>query len=126
MNMPDKPSIFAKLFAWAGGYIGCATILSTILGGVVGFGFGLLYATGQAYQQQYLAEKERIEPILASDLIFRDVTCHRRSNGGVYLNGVVATQADRDRLREQIVRVVGEKRADEIVLAVMVFREGKP
>ena len=116
--MSEKPPPPPRLFAWA-------IILSTLLALVIGFGFGVLYTELRGYHQQYLDEREQIEPILASDPAFREVWCSRRSDGGVYLFGSVPTKADRDRLRERIVRVVGEKRADDIMYALRVFRKEK-
>jgi hypothetical protein len=101
-------------------YFGICFLICFI--GGVGFAFGRLSAEGGAYNKQYHEERVLIEPLLATDPAFSKVQCSARSNGGVALVGTVPTQADRDRLREWIVRFVGEKRADEIVLAVGVFR----
>ena len=87
-----------------------------------GFGFGMLYAGGQIRMQQSHDEREVIEPILASDPAFSGLKCLERSIGGIEVIGTVSTQADHDRLRERIVRAVGEKRADEMVRPVMVGR----
>lgn len=123
--MTEKTSS-ARRFVWADGYVGCTAVLSAVLGLIIGFGFGILYTEQRGYQQRYLEEREQIEPILASDPAFKKVWCSRRSNGGVALDGTVPTQVDHDRLRERIVRAVGENRTKEIVLSVMVFREERP
>lgn len=73
-----------------------------------GLGYGLLYRTEQTYQEQYLKERELIEPLLASDPAFAGLECSRRSAGGVDLVGVVPAQSDRERLSERIIRLVGE------------------
>lgn len=119
--MSPKPPL-ARFFDWAGGYIGLATFLGLIAGGVLGFGFGHLYSGGQAKMWQYHKEREFLEPLVASDPAFAELTLCQRSSGGCDLVGVVPTQADRDRLRERVIRAFGEKRAEEIVLAVMVRR----
>jgi hypothetical protein len=105
---------------------GAVAIVGTFLGLVVGFGIGfgsgLLNAGGQARQQQLREERELLEPIVASDPAFAEVTLLERSIGGYELIGVVPKQADNDRLRERVVRAFGEKRAEEIVRPVMVQR----
>ncbi len=124
--MPAKPSFGARVFDWAGGYVGCAAIVGTVLGlavgGAIGFGIGHMHAGGQAYMRQYHEERELLEPLVASDPAFAELTLCQRSSGGCDLMGIVPTQADRDRLRERVVRAFGEKRAEEIVRPVMVRR----
>lgn len=120
--MPEKPSISERVIAYLGGSTGCAAILSTILGIVIGFWCGLFYGESRGYHRQYLEERELIEPLLASDPALSDVKVLARSSGGLELIGTVPTQSDRDRLRDRIIRAVGEKRADEIVRPVMVSR----
>lgn len=116
----EKQSTFRRIFAWAGGYIGCAAILSTVLGGAIGFGFGLLYAEGQAKMQKYLDEREAVEPIIASDPAFRELKTLARSIGGIELIGTVPQQADHERLRNRLVQLFGEKRAAEIIRPVCI------
>jgi hypothetical protein len=120
--MSENPSLFARLFTWAGGYVGCGAILGTALGFAAGMACGLLLGDLNSYFRQYQVERELIDPILASDPAFRELQCSQRSNGGINLRGAVPTEADRDRLRERIVRAVGEKRADEIMYGVQVLR----
>lgn len=95
--------------AGAVGSFGCGTFSC-------GIGFGLIYRTEQVYQEQYLRERELLEPLLASDPAFADVRCHRRSNGGAFLGGTVPARADHDRLCERLTRLVGEARARELVI----------
>lgn len=121
--MSERPSAFRSIFAWTGGYIGCATYLGILLGGAVGFGIGLTAAHFQAYKKQYDEERAMIEPFLASDPAFKDLRCSQRSNGGVSLSGMVRKHADLDRLREQIIRFVGERRALEIMSEGYVYAE---
>lgn len=95
--------------------------------GAVGFSLGVitteLRTESRAYNKQYHEERTLIEPLLASDPVFKEIKCHQRSNGGVYLTGGVRKQEDLDRLHKQIIRFVGERRASEIMLAVDVFTE---
>jgi hypothetical protein len=75
-------------------------------------------STQRKYNEQYHRERELVEPILANDPAFADVRLGQRSSGGIWLEGTVPTERDRSRLREAIVRAVGESRADEILIAV--------
>lgn len=120
--MSENPSLFARIFAWAGGYIGCAAILGTALGFAAGVACGLGLGDLNHHFSQYQAERALIDPILGSDPAFRELRCSQRSNGGINLSGVVPTEADHDRLRERIARAVGEKRAEEIMRGVQVRR----
>lgn len=120
--MSQKPSLFAAFFNWSGRYIGCAAILSTLLGGTAGFGVGLFYAELRAYQRQREEEQALIDPILATDPAFAEVKSSPRSSGGIDLWGTVPTQADHDRRRERVIRAVGESRANEIVRGVSIHR----
>jgi hypothetical protein len=120
--MSQKPSFGARVFEWTGGHIGCAMYLGLAVGGAIGFGAGLLYAEGQIKQRQWHADRELLEPIVASDPAFAEVKLLARSIGGYDLIGVVLTQADHDRLRERVVRAFGENRGAEIVRPVMVRR----
>lgn len=89
----------------------------------VSFGLGRGLTELEAYSKQYQEERALIEPFLASDPAFKEIKCSQRSNGGVSLMGTVPKQADWDRLHEQIIRFVGERRASEIMYGVQVFME---
>ena len=120
--MSEKPSLFRSVFAWTGGYIGCATYLGIFLGGAVGFALGHLVGEGQANMQKYRDEREAVEPIIASDPAFQKVEIHQFSAGGNWLNGEVPTEADLTRFRERVIRAIGEKRATEALIAVQAKR----
>jgi hypothetical protein len=83
-----------------------------------GLFFGIMRGERFGYNRQYQQERELIEPILAKDPAFAAVEIHIRSNGGIFLSGEVPTTEDSARLRELVVRAVGEPRAKEILLAV--------
>lgn len=83
---------------------------------------GVLGGSRSAYHHRYREELDAIAPILAGDPAFERVEIHESSAGGVYLAGEVPTAKDRDRLREKVVRAIGERRAESIMIAVDVRR----
>lgn len=89
----------------------------------LGFSAGLLYGEERSYQEQYLRERGMIEPLLASDPEFNEIRISRRSNGGVDLDGYVRSEAQRARLRDGIRHLVGDQRAEEIMIPVMVVAD---
>jgi hypothetical protein len=91
-----------------------------------GLAVGWLGGTLQIYRMMFVEERAAVEPILESDVAFRDVTLHERSNGGIYLIGVVPTEPDLDRLRARVERALGERRGKEVMSAVGVTRVARP
>jgi hypothetical protein len=109
----DRRQVFLRWVLWTWLAVVC-------LGGCFGLGlfYGLMRGTEEGYRRQYQQERELVEPILAKEPAFAEVAIHRRSNGGIYLLGQVPTAQDYSRLRESVIRAVGEPRAKEILLAV--------
>jgi hypothetical protein len=95
-------------------------LLAVVLGFGSGLVIGLMRGNRDAYHLRYLEERDAIAPVLAADPAFAHVEFEERSSGGIELVGEVPTPADRDRLRGRIVRLLGERRADEAMLAVGV------
>jgi hypothetical protein len=93
----------------------CMLCMGTVFGFVPGLVLGAMGGNRQAYHLRYLEERELIEPIIASDPTFSEVTIHEKSDGGLYLGGEVPTHSDRARLEQKVNRAIGEKRAHEAI-----------
>jgi hypothetical protein len=87
----------------------------------VGVVVGALIGEQGVYDSRYREEKQLIEEALASDPLVHRIQIEPRSNGGVLIYGAVQRQADHDRLRELLTRILGEPRAREIVAGVDVL-----
>jgi hypothetical protein len=83
-----------------------------------GFLVGLLRGEQDVYHRRYLEEKELIEPILTADPIFKVVEIHQSSDGGVWLSGQLPALEDRERLRRQLIPVVGKSRVNRMMNAL--------
>jgi hypothetical protein len=89
-----------------------------------GFCFGLGFAMGlgigeqRKYTEQYHRERELVAPILASDPAFTEIAISQRSNGGIWLSGVVPTPQDISRLRESLIRAVGALRTEQLLSGI--------
>jgi hypothetical protein len=110
------PNRARRLLLIAGGLV--------LLGSCWGCGLvtGLLFGEAGAYQRRYEEERKQVEPVLESDPAFAGVELLGQSGGTLVLGGRVKSEADRDRLRAALVRVLGEKRADEATWAIQVPR----
>lgn len=80
--------------------------------------FGGARATEREYHERYLRERELVEPVLAQDPAYQEIKVHRKSSGGIFLTGVVASAQERTKLFEALIRVVGESRAKELMNGV--------
>lgn len=76
---------------------------------------GVFIGVQNAYNRHYLEEREVIEPILASDPAFSNLTIEPLSSGGCSVNGTVSTKADHARLREKIIQGLGEERVVKLL-----------
>jgi hypothetical protein len=85
----------------------------------LGLGIGIMSMTRQFYHREYLKERELIEPIIARNPAFSGITIHEKSDGGVFIDGCLSS-TDYSQLRFAITQVVGESRADEIVMGILV------
>jgi hypothetical protein len=87
-----------------------------------GLVIGLVAGNRDAYHRRYLEEREAIAAAVAADPAFGRVEVVERSAGGVDLVGEVPATGDLDRLRQLLIRRLGEHRAHEAMLAVDVSR----
>lgn len=87
-----------------------------------GVGLGLVIGEGNGYKRRFAEEKEIVNRLLDSDRAFGSVTIEMSSSGGVWLSGSVHSADELDRLRVELVRMFGERRATEICDAVRVVR----
>jgi hypothetical protein len=79
------------------------------------------FATHQSCKhERYELERSLLQPILSRDPAFSGFELDESSRGGAELSVQVPTQADADRLRDAIVRAVGELRARELMRGVTV------
>lgn len=95
-----------------------------VLGFAFGCGFivGALVGTVDAYHRQYLEEREAFAPTIAADPAFAGIEIVQRSDGGIQLIGKVPTPEDLERLRDHVIRAIGETRAKEAMQAIHVSR----
>lgn len=84
--------------------------------GLVG---GLAVSAHGGFRSQFEEESRAIAPILAGPA-FAEVEIRERSDGHVELSGVVPTEADLKRLREQVAQTLGERRGEEATRGVQV------
>jgi hypothetical protein len=110
-TQPVRRSWMGRVIAW----LGLGFVLLVWSGGCFSAGLilGLLRGEGGAYHRQYLEERNAIAPILMNDPAFAGVEIHEASDGGVWVGGKVPTQADKNRLREALIRAIGEGRAQQ-------------
>jgi hypothetical protein len=112
------------------GSVSRAWMLFVILMALLGFGscfsvglfLGEIRGEGGARYRRYLEERAIVHAAIAGDPAFAGVTIERQSSGGAYLSGEIATQAELQRLRSVVARVLGEPRADKMTNAVYVRR----
>jgi hypothetical protein len=109
-----KDGVFRRLTLIAGALLALGLCFGS------GWVIGLMQGTRDAYRLRYLEERAAIAPAIAADPAFARVEVGERSNGGVELVGEVPTTGDLDRLRELLVRRLGEHRGNEAMLAVEV------
>ena len=86
----------------------------------IGLFLGDLRGEGGANYRRYVEERTVVHAEIAGDPAFAGVRIERLSSGGAYLSGEIATQADLQRLRAAIARVLGEPRAEKMTYAVDV------
>ena len=106
-------------------WVSRGVLLLAILSGsftLIGSGFvaGRLYCQQRFYHEQYLREREMIEPLLVSDSAFSRINISQRSSDGIDLTGYVNSKNDLIRLQDAIGHLVGTPRAKELLLGVLV------
>jgi hypothetical protein len=96
--------------------VGSILVLGLCLGAVL-LG-GLLAGERGAYHRRFLEEQQALAPVLVGDPAFAGVELYETSRGAASLTGEVPTTADLRRLREAVVRAVGEPRANKVMRGV--------
>jgi hypothetical protein len=95
-------------------------LVGTLIAGAVVFLLGAVIATRDLYHARYEEERKFVEPILRGNPSYSAVDIYERSDGGISLVGEVASVGDRDRLRSELIRAIGEVRAEHAVGGVNV------
>lgn len=98
-------------------------LICIVLGFGTGLVIGLVVGERGAYHRRYQEERKLITPVIASETAFEQIEVEERSDGGIYLIGEVSNAAALKQLRELVVRVLGETRANEVMSAVDVSHE---
>ncbi|WP_020472973.1 hypothetical protein [Zavarzinella formosa] len=98
-------------------------LLSLVFCLCTGVAFGKLIGERNSYHRRYLEERELIAPLLVGEPALSGVSLLENSIGGVYLTGEVPAVEDLARLRNDVIRVVGERRTKEILAEVSVKRQ---
>ena len=88
----------------------------------VGLLAGFIWGERYAQHRQFLAERELIGPVLAGDPAFEKVVIHENAGGGAFLAGEVRTADDLERLRRELVRVLGGTKAEFLTHGMDVER----
>ncbi|MDB5336221.1 MAG: hypothetical protein JWN70_1840 [Planctomycetaceae bacterium] len=100
----------------------CALIATAIIamgsGVSIGWIYGLLAGEGEVTYRRYLEEYKSFAPLIAADPALAHLNIGERTEGGVYISGLVANAADMERLRSLAVRAVGEHRGNETLFGV--------
>lgn len=101
------------------------TAVSILLLGVflaLGLGVGLLWGEMSGYHRHFLGQRDLLARELGADPAFAGVRIHEESTGNAVLEGEVADDGAKARLRESAARALGETRAGEALRGVVVGR----
>lgn len=83
--------------------------------------FWLAIPTGQFLEQsraerrRYEEEKRLLEPVLAADPAFANLSISQSAYGVAVISGDVPTEADRERLREVVTQALGKAGATKVL-----------
>jgi hypothetical protein len=113
--MVDEPNKKREGCAGCFGY-GVVFILGAIVGGCLSNGVTRIALNQLSRVKQYEDERDAVAPVLARDPAFKDVHIGELSVGGIWMTGSVPTTADKNRLKELVMRALGEPRATELVV----------
>jgi hypothetical protein len=109
---------------------GTTNVLILVFGCFVFLMIGVFVGGNGPKHDRYDEERALIQPILLRDPAFAGVTIDERTwgGGGAELGGEVTNPADATRLREAIIRRIGESRAADLVRGITVSspRPGVP
>jgi hypothetical protein len=109
----------------------CLTLLGTFIAGVFVGGcisFFLAYLVTNSYSyDKYKAERDAIAPVIANDPAFKhiEITEDQEPRGGAHISGYVPTAADKKRLKELVIRALGERHSEYLMKPVRVRDEQK-
>jgi len=110
--MSDEPK---KRLGYAGCFgLGVAFVAGALVGGCVLNVLTKIAVVQLSRERQYEDERDAITPALAKDPVFKEVHVTQESEGGVWISGSVPTTADKIRLKELIIRALGERRAERV------------
>jgi hypothetical protein len=101
----------------------CLYLVGVVVLGIfcaLSFWAGVIYKEVEGYRYQTRREEALIEPILKSDAAYSHIGFGNYSGGGAVLYGYVASENDLSRLREAIIRAVGETHTERILRNVSV------
>lgn len=104
----SQPSVTA-------GWMLLGVVFALALGLCMGAGFfvGLLVGEQSTYHRRFKEEQQALAPVLAADPIFAELQLQEYSGGGVLVSGEVPTVKDLARLKEVVIRVLGEQQAKQ-------------
>ncbi len=104
--------------------VGCLALIGTFIAGVLVGGCVsiLLIATNGSSYDNYVAERDAVAPVIANDPAFKDVHITEDSEppGGAYISGWVPTTADKKRLKELVIRALGERHGEYLMRPVRI------
>jgi hypothetical protein len=108
----------------------CFITFAVLLGLAVAFGAGWvgggMYTHRQDTERRYRDEVEAVMPVLSADPAFQKIEPSDFPVKGFCLLGSVATQADYDRLWNEVTRLVGETRVDHVMADVRIVGMREP
>jgi hypothetical protein len=107
------------------------TLRSLLLLVVVGFvvfttgAYAIVYLAVWKSEQRFRNDAEQLAQFLNADPAYRELIAVNFPSLGYSLSGPVETQANLDRLRQEVVRVFGEERAPHIMADVWIEPRSK-
>jgi hypothetical protein len=94
----------------------------------VGIWFGAWAMATSIWHERYIQERNALDaivPPIAKDPAFKDVHITEESSGGAWISGYVPTTADKKRLRELVIRALGERHGENQMTHVHARDERK-
>jgi hypothetical protein len=110
--MIDEPKQQHNFSGYSGAMAAC--IIGAVLGGCVSSILTRIGVEHMYGHKLYEDERNTVAPTIAKDPAFKGVDIGEDSEGGVWIVGYVPTTADKNRLKELVVRALGERRAERV------------
>jgi hypothetical protein len=114
------------------GLVGCLTLMGTfiagaLVGGCVSGFLTVVAIQGSSHDRRYEYERDAVAPVIAKDPAFKDVHVSEDSDptGGAYISGYVPTTADKKRLKDLVIRALGERHGEYLMRPVHARDERK-